>query len=51
MAGSEDFHEQSMYTSTKFKSRDREYDNVRFAGVSINKRENGFVIHQQEYIE
>jgi hypothetical protein len=51
MVGTEYFHEQSMYTSEKFKSRDREYDDVRFAGVSINKTENGFEIHQQEYIE
>jgi hypothetical protein len=40
-----------MYTSKKFKSRDREYDKVRFAGVSINKTKDEFEIHQQECIE
>jgi Reverse transcriptase (RNA-dependent DNA polymerase) len=51
MAGTEDFHEQSLYTSQRFKSRDRDYDNVKFAGVNINKTSNGFEVHQHDYIQ
>jgi hypothetical protein len=51
MAGAEDFHEQSLYTSQRFKSRDRDYDNVKFAGVNINKTSNGFEVHQHDYIQ
>jgi Reverse transcriptase (RNA-dependent DNA polymerase) len=50
MAGTEDFHDQSLYTSKRFKSRDRDYDNVKFAGVNINKTTNGFEVHQDDYI-
>jgi hypothetical protein len=51
MAGTEDFHEQSLYTSQRFKSRDRDYDNVKFAGVNINKTSNGFKVRQHDYIQ
>jgi Reverse transcriptase (RNA-dependent DNA polymerase) len=51
MAGTEDFHEQSLYTSQRFKSRDRDYDNVNFAGVNINKTSKGFEVHQHDYIQ
>jgi hypothetical protein len=51
MVGTEDFHEQSLYTSQRFKSRDRDYDNVKFAGVNINKTSNGFEVHQHDYIQ
>jgi Reverse transcriptase (RNA-dependent DNA polymerase) len=46
-----DFHEQSLYTSQRFKSRDRDYDNVKFAGVNINKTSKGFEVHQHDYIQ
>jgi hypothetical protein len=42
---------QSLYTSQRFKSRDRDYDNVKFAGVNINKTSNGFEVHQHDYIQ
>jgi Reverse transcriptase (RNA-dependent DNA polymerase) len=51
MAGTEDFHEQSLCTSDRFKSRERDYDKVRFAGVNIEEGHNGFKIHQQEYTD
>jgi hypothetical protein len=41
MAGNDDIHEQSLYTSERFKSREREYDKVRFAGVTIDKSQDG----------
>jgi Reverse transcriptase (RNA-dependent DNA polymerase) len=46
MAGTKDFHDQSLFTSQRFKFRDRDYDNVKFAGVKINKTSNGFEVHQ-----
>jgi hypothetical protein len=51
MAGDEDFHEQSLCTSERFKSREREYDKVRFSGVNIDRSQGGYEIHQREYID
>jgi Reverse transcriptase (RNA-dependent DNA polymerase) len=51
MAGDDDFHESLLYTSKWFKSREHEYDKVRFAGVNIDKSQDGYETHQRKYID
>jgi hypothetical protein len=48
MAGDDDFHEQALCTSKRFKSREREYDKVSFSGVNIDKSQDGY---QRDYID
>ena len=51
LAGNHQFVQHTNKTLQKFDSKDREFDNTRFAGVYINTQKNGFLLHQKEYIK
>lgn len=51
LAGDDEFLKLSEKTIEKFESKEREFDNIRFAGVYIETLENGFRLHQKSYIE
>lgn len=50
-AGAAEFEKQSEATSKKFECKAREYDSFRFAGVYLQKLDDGHLIHQKSYIE
>ena len=51
LAGTKEFLMHTDKTLKKFDSKDREYDNTRFAGVYIETLQDGFKLHQKEYIK
>ncbi len=50
-AGDEDFQKESEKTQEKFESKPREFDNFVFAGIEIEKTEDGFLMHQERYAQ
>lgn len=49
--GDQDFLNHSEKTSQRFESKDREFDSTRFAGVYIQSRKDGYLVHQQNYVD
>ena len=50
-AGTDEYSDLCKKTETKFKCKNREYDNTQFAGLQIEKATNGFEVHQKQYIQ
>lgn len=48
--GTSSFLKASKATDDRFETKQREFDNTRFAGVYIEQLAYGFRIHQKEYI-
>lgn len=46
-----EFDGESRLTERRFESRNREYDNVRFAGVEIRREGHGYLMHQDKYAQ
>ena len=49
-AGNDDFKNRTDAISENFESRPEEYPPILFAGMMINKTENGFFLEQHKYI-
>jgi hypothetical protein len=49
-AGTDQYSKSAEKTELRFQCREREYDNVTFAGVEIKKSEDGFVMNQRSYV-
>lgn len=43
------FEDRSRLMAQKFKSKDREYDNFRFARIEIEIWKDGYLMHQERY--
>ena len=48
-AGNTMYQEMTKLTLQKFKCREREFDNVKFAGIEIDTVDDGFHVHQTRY--
>lgn len=48
-AGDETFHRNTRLTERTFESKAREYDDFMFAGIQIETRQNGYLMHQECY--
>ena len=50
-AGSPKFEEESRLTEQRFQSKPREYDNFKFAGIQIERHEDKYLCHQEDYTQ
>lgn len=48
-AGELQFENESMATSERFQSKERENDNFQFAGIQLEKRADGYLMHQERF--
>lgn len=48
-AGDAQFEQDSKATGLRFQSKDRENDNFQFAGIQLDKLEDGFLMHQERF--
>lgn len=44
-----DFEDDAMKTEEKFESKERKYENFIFAGVQVEKINEGHLLHQERY--
>lgn len=49
--GSDQFIKETTSNLQKFEAKDKEFDNIKFAGVYIETLKNGFKLHQTSYVE
>ncbi len=50
-AGTKEYSDLCKKTEKKFKCKERDWDNLQFAGVEIETKESGFEVHQKRYIQ
>lgn len=48
-AGTNEFIEETTLTEKSFESKNRSYDNFTFAGVQVEKVQDGYLLHQENY--
>ena len=49
-AGNEEFSQLMKKTEEKFQCKSRDYDNVQFAGIEVESKDNGFDVPQKSYL-